>query len=55
MLEMSLRQSLVMSGGRYWIFFQRPIAAAFLGVFLVVVLLSLTKNKWGWLWKLGKR
>jgi len=55
MLEMSLRQSLVMSGGRYWIFFQRPIAAAFLGLFLLVVLLSLTKNKWGWLWNLRKR
>ena len=55
MLEMSLRQSLVMSGGRYWIFFQRPIAAAFLGLFLLVVLLSLTKNKWGWLWNLTKR
>jgi putative tricarboxylic transport membrane protein len=55
MLEMSLRQSLVMSGGHYWIFLQRPIAAAFLGIVLLVLVISLTKSKWGWLWNLRKR
>ncbi len=52
MLEMSLRQSLVMSSGGYSIFFQRPIAAAFLGAIMLVVFLAVMKNRWGGLWKL---
>lgn len=41
MIEMALRQSLAMSDGRYSIFLVRPIAAALLGVALVLTLLSL--------------
>jgi putative tricarboxylic transport membrane protein len=37
--EMSLRQSLAMSNGKYSIFFQRPISVAFLiGAFIMVVI-----------------
>jgi putative tricarboxylic transport membrane protein len=38
--EMSLRQSLIMSGGHWLIFVQRPIALALLGVCAVLLLLS---------------
>lgn len=41
MLEMSLRQSLAMSGGRYGIFLQRPIAATMLYAALVLLILGL--------------
>ncbi|HEX6209339.1 MAG TPA: tripartite tricarboxylate transporter permease [Methylomirabilota bacterium] len=41
MIELSLRQSLAMSDGRYGIFVQRPIAGALLAVALVLVLLNL--------------
>jgi TctA family transporter len=41
MIELSLRQSLAMSDGRYGIFVQRPIAAVLLGVAVVLVLLNL--------------
>ncbi len=41
MLEMSLRQSLALSSGRYAIFAQRPIAATMLLVGLALLLLSL--------------
>jgi putative tricarboxylic transport membrane protein len=41
MLELSLRQSLSMSDGRYTIFVERPIAATLLAVALVLVVLSL--------------
>jgi len=40
MLEMSLRQSLAMSSGSYWIFLQRPIAATMLFLGLGLLLLS---------------
>ncbi len=41
MLEMSLRQSLALSSGRYAVFVNRPIAAAMLLVGLLLLLLSL--------------
>ena len=41
MIEMSLRQSLAMSDGRYAVFVSRPIAATLLGVGAVLTLLSL--------------
>jgi putative tricarboxylic transport membrane protein len=41
MIELSLRQSLAMSDGRYSIFLQRPIAAGLLAVGLLLVLLNL--------------
>ena len=41
MLEMSLRQSLALSSGSYWIFVTRPIAASMLGIGLALLLLSL--------------
>ncbi len=40
-LELSLRQSLVMSGGDYAIFLQRPFAASLLGVSLLLLALSI--------------
>jgi putative tricarboxylic transport membrane protein len=39
--EMSLRQSLAMSNGKYAIFFQRPISAAFLGGALILIVIAL--------------
>jgi putative tricarboxylic transport membrane protein len=41
MLEMSLRQSLALSGGSYWIFVTRPIATTMLGIGLALLLLNL--------------
>jgi putative tricarboxylic transport membrane protein len=41
MVEMSLRQSLAMSDGDYWIFLSRPIAATLLAVGAVLLALSL--------------
>src|SRR5690349_16660936 len=41
MLELSLRQSLAMSGGDYGIFFQRPIAIAMFGFCALLLVLSL--------------
>ena len=41
MLELSVRQSLAMSGGSFGIFFQRPIAATLFAVAGVLVLLAL--------------
>ncbi len=41
MLELSLRQSLAMSGGSYGIFLQRPIAVTMLGLGLLLLLLAL--------------
>jgi putative tricarboxylic transport membrane protein len=40
MIELSLRQSLAMSDGRYAIFLQRPIAAVLLATGLALVLLN---------------
>ena len=40
-IEISLRQSLTMSNGKYSIFFQRPISAVFLGGALVMVVVAL--------------
>jgi putative tricarboxylic transport membrane protein len=40
-IEISLRQSLTMSNGKYGIFFQRPISAVFLGGALVMVGIAL--------------
>ncbi len=40
-IEISLRQSLTMSNGKYSIFFQRPISAVFLGGALVMVVIAL--------------
>jgi putative tricarboxylic transport membrane protein len=49
--EQSLRQSLIMSNGNYWIFFQRPIALTLLAVSIGLLLLSaitfvLRRNDW---------
>jgi putative tricarboxylic transport membrane protein len=41
MLEMSLRQSLALSEGSYWIFVTRPIAATMLAIGLALLLLNL--------------
>jgi putative tricarboxylic transport membrane protein len=51
--EMSLRQSLAMSNGKYSIFFQRPISAVFLAgalILLVIALLPLIRKgiDYGW-------
>jgi putative tricarboxylic transport membrane protein len=40
-LEMSLRQSLAMSNGKYSIFFQRPISAVFLAGTLILIVIAL--------------
>jgi putative tricarboxylic transport membrane protein len=39
-LELSLRQSLIMSNGNYLIFFQRPIALVLMGVCAVLLVLA---------------
>jgi putative tricarboxylic transport membrane protein len=39
-LEQSLRQSLIMSNGNYFIFFQRPISAGLLIVSIVLLALA---------------
>jgi putative tricarboxylic transport membrane protein len=55
--EMSLRQSLVMSNGSWWIFLQRPIAATLLGVcavLLVLAALSLVRAQRDWRNKLAQ-
>ncbi|MGP0089088.1 MAG: tripartite tricarboxylate transporter permease [Xanthobacteraceae bacterium] len=49
--EQSLRQSLIMSNGNYWIFFQRPMAVALLAISVGLLLLSamtfvLRRNDW---------
>jgi putative tricarboxylic transport membrane protein len=41
MLELSVRQSLAMSGGSYGIFFDRPLAIAMFGIVAVLILLGL--------------
>ena len=38
--EQSLRQSLIMSNGNYWIFFQRPIAVTLIAISVGLLLLS---------------
>src|SRR5256885_7382842 len=50
-LEMSLRQSLIMSNGNWTIFFQRPIAAALLAgcaVLLALAALALARKRKDW-------
>jgi putative tricarboxylic transport membrane protein len=46
MLEMSLRQSLALSGGSYWIFMTRPIATTMLAIGLALLLLNLGPLLW---------
>jgi putative tricarboxylic transport membrane protein len=41
MLEMSLRQSLAMSAGSYWILYDHPIARGMLAAAVVLLLLGL--------------
>jgi putative tricarboxylic transport membrane protein len=57
MLEMSLRQSLALSGGSYWIFVTRPISATMLGIGLLLLLLNLrpvlTRRRGDWRQKVG--
>jgi putative tricarboxylic transport membrane protein len=56
-LEMSLRQSLIMSNGNWVIFFQRPIAAMLLaGCALLLALagLSLARKRKDWRAKLAE-
>jgi len=38
--ELSLRQSLVMSNGDWWIFFRRPISATLLAICLALLAVS---------------
>jgi putative tricarboxylic transport membrane protein len=40
MLDVSLHQSLIISGGSWWVFFQSPVSA----VFLALAVLSLTSG-----------
>jgi len=50
-LEMSLRQSLIMSNGNWAIFFQRPIAVALLVIcagLLLLAVLSLVRSRRDW-------
>jgi putative tricarboxylic transport membrane protein len=50
-LEMSLRQSLIMSNGNWMIFFQRSIALALLGLcfgLLVLAMLSMRRGRKDW-------
>jgi len=50
-LEMSLRQSLIMSNGNWTIFFQRPIALALLVIcagLLVLAALALVRSRKDW-------
>jgi len=58
-IEMSFRQALAMSGGKYSIFIQRPISALFLaGAFLMIILALRPLIKkgidWGWRSQLTK-
>ena len=56
-LEMSLRQSLIMSNGNWTIFFQRPIAATLLAgcaVLLALAALSLARKRKDWRSKLAE-
>jgi putative tricarboxylic transport membrane protein len=56
-LEMSLRQSLIMSNGNWTIFFQRPIALALLvvgAVLLALAALSLVRSRKDWRSKLAE-
>jgi putative tricarboxylic transport membrane protein len=57
LIEMSLRQSLSMSSGSYWVFLERPVALVLLIVGLALLLLSaapfLMKKKIDWRQKLG--
>src|SRR2546423_750539 len=56
-LEMSLRQSLIMSNGNWTIFFQRPIAAVLLAVcaaLLALAALSLVRARKDWRSKLAE-
>ena len=56
MLELSLRQSLAMSGGSYAIFFERPIAVTMLvlgALMLIVSLKPLFTKKKDWRAKVG--
>jgi putative tricarboxylic transport membrane protein len=43
MVERSLRQSLILSGGSFGIFLQRPISAALLGAILCLILLQIAR------------
>jgi putative tricarboxylic transport membrane protein len=55
--EMSLRQSLIMSNGRWTIFFQRPIAAVLMAacaVLLALAALSLVRSRKDWRNKLAE-
>jgi putative tricarboxylic transport membrane protein len=55
--EMSLRQSLIMSNGRWTIFFQRPIAGVLMGLcaaLLALAALSLIRSRKDWRNKLAE-
>jgi len=56
MVELSLRQSLAMSGGDYLIFVQRPISVVMLGLGVLMVVFSmksLVSRKKDWRAKVG--
>lgn len=50
MLELSVRQSLAMSGGTYSIFLERPFALALLGLLVLLIVLALLPQRYfsGW-------
>jgi putative tricarboxylic transport membrane protein len=46
MLERTVQQSLIMSGGDYFVFFKRPISAGLLSFAIILIL----KPVFSWLW-----
>jgi putative tricarboxylic transport membrane protein len=51
MLELSVRQSLAMSGGTYSIFLERPFALALLVLLLLLIVLSLLPERFRGKWR----
>lgn len=51
MLELSMRQSLAMSGGSYQIFLDRPFALALLGILLALVALAVLPQRFKPNWR----
>jgi len=44
LLETASRQSLLLSGGSFWIFFSRPVSAALLGIVGVLILFNIYRT-----------
>jgi putative tricarboxylic transport membrane protein len=51
MVELSLRQSLTMSGGNYWIFVERPIAGALFIISAALLTLAVISSRTTWNWR----